>query len=149
MRTELLYSKLKELENSLFYIKEFIPSDFEYLKTRKDKNALYKEVEYSIQLIIDICAIINSDIVKKTPLDEEGIIDSLKDKKIISKEVSESVKGMKRFRNVLVHKYDDIDDKIAYESIKRGLKDINAFINEIGKFLEKMKFLDRYKLIRV
>ena len=129
MRTELLYSKLKE----------FIPSDFEYLKTRKDKNALYKEVEYSIQLIIDICAIINSDIVKKTPLDEEGIIDSLKDKKIISKEVSESVKGMKRFRNVLVHKYDDIDDKIAYESIKRGLKDINAFINEIGKFLEKMK----------
>jgi len=139
MRTELLYSKLKELENSLFYIKEFIPSDFEYLKTRKDKNALYKEVEYSIQLIIDICAIINSDIVKKTPLDEEGIIDSLKDKKIISKEVSESVKGMKRFRNVLVHKYDDIDDKIAYESIKRGLKDINAFINEIGKFLEKMK----------
>jgi len=44
---------------------------------------------------------------------------------------------MKKFRNVLVHKYGDIDDKKAYEDIKEGLKDFEHIINEIEKFLKK------------
>ena len=137
MRKELLFSKLKEIKNSVHYVKEFLPSDSKYLQNRKDKNALYKEVEYVIQLMLDVCAIVNTDIIKESPNDEDGIIESLMKKNIISNNLSKRIHEMKRFRNVLVHKYGDVDDKMAYESIKNGTKDIDLFIEEFEKFLKK------------
>ena len=137
MRKELLFSKLKEIKNSVHYVKEFLPSDSKYLQNRKDKNALYKEVEYVIQLMLDVCAIVNTDIIKESPNDEDGIIESLMKKNIISNNLSKRIHEMKRSRNVLVHKYGDVDDKMAYESIKNGTKDIDLFIEEFEKFLKK------------
>jgi len=46
---------------------------------------------------------------------------------------------MKSFRNILAHKYGEINDEQAFESIKEGLKDFEIFINEIEKFLKKNK----------
>ena len=46
---------------------------------------------------------------------------------------------MKGFRNILVHRYGEIDDDIAYEEIKNGLKDFEEFEKEIESFLEKLK----------
>jgi len=42
---------------------------------------------------------------------------------------------MKKFRNILVHKYGEIDDKKAYDEINKGLKDFEKIIKEIEKFL--------------
>ncbi len=137
LRIELVYSKLRELKNSLHYVKEFLPSDYNFLKDRKDKNALYKEVEFAIQLMIDICAIIHSDIGKTTPSDENDIISEIGKVGVLSKGIIEKVLSMKGFRNLLVHRYEKLDDKIAYESIKSGLDDFDIFIEEIEKFLKK------------
>jgi uncharacterized protein YutE (UPF0331/DUF86 family) len=137
LRKEEIHSKLKEIKNSLYYIKEYLPSDFKYLNNRKDKNALYKEVEFSIQLMIDVCAVINSDVIRETPSDEDSIIDLLKEKKIISSDLAKMLHEMKGFRNILVHRYGEINDEEAYENIKEGLEDFEKFVKEIEKFLKK------------
>ena len=85
LRMEIIRNKIKELKNSLEYLKSFLPSDPNYLNNRKDKNALYKEAEVAIQFVIDICSVINSDISKTTPSDEDSIIISLEKEKVISK----------------------------------------------------------------
>mgnify|MGYP001557951177 FL=1 len=123
LRIELIYSKLKELKNSLYFINSFLPSDYTLLDNRKDKNALYKEVEFAIQLVIDICSVINSDIGKTIPSNEDNIILQMEKEKILSKKISNKILLMKGFRNLLVHKYGDIDDKKAFENIRDGLKD--------------------------
>ena len=46
---------------------------------------------------------------------------------------------MKRFRNILVHKYGKINDSIAFETISDGLKDFEMIINEIEKVIKKYK----------
>ena len=46
---------------------------------------------------------------------------------------------MRGFRNILVHRYGDINDEISYNNIKNGLKDFDAFIDEIETFLKKNK----------
>ncbi len=137
IRKEIVLSKLRMLKNSLHYIKEFLPSDFKFLEDRKDKNALYKETEFAIQLMIDICAVINSDISKEMPSDEDSIINSLEKNGVLSGRITRILHEMKGFRNILVHRYGEIDDKIAYESIKNGLRDFGVFIIEIEKFLNK------------
>ena len=139
LRIEIIHSKLKDLKNSLQYLREFLPSDPKYLSNRKDKNALYKEAEVAIQIVIDICSVINSDTSRTTPSDEDSIIISLEKEKIISSKLSEKLRTMKGFRNILVHRYGDINDDVAYNDIKNGLKDFEEFINTIDAFLEKHK----------
>ncbi len=139
LRLDLIYSKVRELKDSLSYVEEYLPSEFRFLNSRKDKNALYKETEFAIQLMIDICSIINADIGRLTPSDEDSIIDSVVKEKVLSERLGKVLHEMKGFRNVLVHKYDTIDDSKAYESIYSGLKDFDIFIIEIEKFLEKHK----------
>ena len=46
---------------------------------------------------------------------------------------------MKRFINILVHRYGEINDNLAYETITEGLKDFEFFINEINNFLKKFE----------
>ena len=135
LRVEVISSKLKELKGSISYIKEFLPSDASLLNNRKDRNALYKEVESAIQIMIDICAVINSDVVRTAPSDEDSIVLLLEKEKVLSSELSRKILSMKGFRNVLVHRYGNIDDGRAFENITSWLKDFDLFIGEIESFL--------------
>lgn len=137
IRRELIFSKLKELKNSVYFIKEYLPSDVKHLEDRGERNKLYKEVEFAIQLVIDIYSIINSDTSKTIPADEDSIFASLEKEKIISHDFAEKLSQMKGFRNLLVHRYGEVDDNIAYESIVSGLRNFEMIINGIEGFLRK------------
>ncbi len=56
---------------------------------------------------------------------------------ILDAEAIRIIREMKKFRNYLVHKYDDVDDAKAYRDIKEGLKDFEVIVNEIEEFLNK------------
>lgn len=43
---------------------------------------------------------------------------------------------MKGFRNILVHEYGEVDDRIVYEAVKARLIDFELFKREIMKTLE-------------
>ena len=100
------------------------------------RDAIYKEIEFSIELIIDICAIINSDLDLGTPETEDSIIDNLENKKILPEKIVKIIREMKGFRNILVHKYGELNDEQAFESIKDGLQDFDLIIKEIEMFLK-------------
>jgi len=138
LRKEIIKSKIAKLIDSLEFVEESLPKDFEEFKlSRITKNALYKEIEFSIELILDIIAIINSDLKLGIPEVEENIINNIEKNKLLSKEIINIIKEMKGFRNLLVHKYGEINDNLAYESIKEGLKDFDLIINEIESLLKK------------
>jgi len=137
LRKELIKSKSASIVKSLDFIEENLPQNIgEFLNSKLIRNAVYKEVEFAIELVIDICAIINSDLRFNIPEDDEDIINNIEKEKIFDKKTILIIREMKRFRNVLVHKYGDIDNKQAFESIKEGLKDFETIINDIEKFLK-------------
>jgi len=103
------------------------------------KDGIYKKVEFVIENVLDICKIINTDLNLGLPKKDVDIIENLVKHKIISKEMGEKIKEMKSFRNILVHRYGEIEDEIAYEEIKNGLGDFEEFEKEIEKFLENSK----------
>ena len=55
--------------------------------------------------------------------------------KILSKEMVKKLRLMKGFRNILVHRYGKIDDKLAFKILKENIKDFYEFIEEIEKIL--------------
>nr|MDO8084899.1 DUF86 domain-containing protein [Candidatus Sigynarchaeum springense] len=53
--------------------------------------------------------------------------------------VVEKVKGMKGFRNILVHKYGLIDDKEVYVFLEENMGDFAEFLQSVRDFLGSNK----------
>ena len=127
--------KIKGIEESLELVKENLPKDLEsFLNLGLIKDGIYKRVEFCIQNVLGICAVINSDLKLGVPSSEEEVVEHLVENRILSSEMGKIVKEMKGFRNFLVHRYGKIDDEIAYENIVRGLENFYKFIDEIREF---------------
>ena len=62
-------------------------------------------------------------------------INILEEEEILDKELSLRLKKMIKFRNKLIHKYWEIDDKLVYEYAKNETDDFTDFIKEIKKIL--------------
>lgn len=140
LRKEEIQNKIVKTMDIIESIKKIIPKEFEEFK--KDdiiKDAIYKRIESSIQNLVDVCYIINSDLRLGMPEVEDDIIEHIEKNKILSKKSVDILRKMKQFRNILVHRYGDVNDKQAFENIKEGLKDFELVIKEIENFLKKHK----------
>ena len=100
------------------------------------KDGIYKKVEFAIESVLDICNIINSDLDLGTPETEESVLDNLEKNKIFDKKVVGLIREMKGFRNILAHRYGRINDELAFENIKEGLKDFDLIIREVERVLK-------------
>lgn len=141
MRETIIRTKMEEIRESLRLIRENLPQKFEDFDKlgRLLKDGIYKRIEFSIESVLDICRIINTDLKLGIPREEEDIINNLIKNRILSRKIGEKVKAMRGFRNFLVHRYGGIDDRIAFREIKKGLKDFDSFLREIDRFLSKFK----------
>lgn len=138
IRKDMILHKLKQIEENLILVEENLPSKLEdFLHLGLAKDGIYKKIEFAIENMIDVCSIINSDLALGIPADEDNIITNITKSRIISNLLANKIMVMKGFRNILVHKYGEIDDEHAFENIKQGLGDFTLFIKEIRKFLSK------------
>jgi uncharacterized protein YutE (UPF0331/DUF86 family) len=139
LRIELIKHKLISIKENIDIVKENIPDNLEEFKNLGlIKDGIYKKIEVSIQEIINICSIINSDLKIGIPSNRDEIISALEDKEVLSKELGKKIRELKGFRNFLVHRYGKIQDEIAYEDIKEGFDDFTLFNEEILKFLDEL-----------
>lgn len=138
LRKEEIKHKLAELDKYLLEIEEYLPSDEEdFLHSGIKKHGIYKLAESAIEEVIKMCTIINSDLRFGIPSDEDSIIKNLSDNKILSEVISKKIIEMKGFRNILIHRYGKIDDKLAFHNITENLEDFNKFKEERLRFLKK------------
>jgi len=138
LRKDIIKTKMKEMEESLRLIEGNMPETFEkFAVLGLVKDGIYKRVEFCIQNVLDICAIINSDLELGIPSSEEEIAENLVKNGILSTDLGERVKRMKGFRNILVHRYGRIDDEVAFETIKEGINDFRTFMENIEQLLHK------------
>lgn len=140
LRTDAIKTKLKIIDENIELVKGNLPekvNEFKALGLVKD--GIYKKIEASIQEIIGICSIINSDLKLGIPSNRDDIIIALKNNNILSSKMAEKIKGLKGFRNFLVHRYGKINDDVAFKDIKQGLSDFALFKEEILNFIKNYK----------
>ena len=137
---ERILSKISELKGYLEKLKTIVPASFqEYQESEVERRACERLLQISIECVLDICDIIFSGLKLGVPSSEEDVIEKLRRAKVISEGMSKKLKGMKGMRNVLVHRYPYIDDEKVFEVLTEELDDFYAFIDEILKFLKKVR----------
>jgi uncharacterized protein YutE (UPF0331/DUF86 family) len=137
MRKEIIRTKIKEIEESIELVGENLPDTFEVFSSMGlIKDGIYKRIEFAIENVFDICAIINTDLELGIPGDDEEIVENLVKNTILSEEMREKLKMMKGFRNIVVHRYGKIDDNLAFEILKKNIRDFYDFIRRVEEILE-------------
>jgi uncharacterized protein YutE (UPF0331/DUF86 family) len=86
LRTELIRSKMVDIEDSVSLVEANLPSSFEeFSQLGLVKDGIYKRMEFAIENIIDICSIINSDLHLSVPESEESFVENLANAGILHK----------------------------------------------------------------
>jgi len=118
-------SKLKEVPEDVF------KSDFE-----KYDSAKYG-LQTSIEAMIDICNHIISRKCLGMPKTKADSFVILCQNNILSSNMQDTFTAMARFRNRVVHLYDEVDTGDVYQYVIEGISDINAFIDDIQNYLNR------------
>ncbi len=135
---ERILSKITELRSYLEELKKITPKSFEeYEKLELNRRACERLLQISIECVLDVCDVIFSGLKLGVPASEEDIIEKLNRAGVITDGTTNRLKGMKRMRNVLVHRYPYVDDEKIYRSLTAEIRDFNVFIDEILNFLKK------------
>jgi len=129
--------KLQEMRESVDMARKHLPDSidlFEHLGIVK--NGIYKRIEYAIKNVFDICAILNADLHLGVPGADEDILESLVQNSVLSPGMRQSLKAMRGFRNIVVHRHGTIDDAFAFSILKEHIDDFSLFGQEIERFLQ-------------
>ncbi len=125
--------KIRLLENTLEEIENWKIVDYSKFKNSSlEKAAVERKLTVCVQIMIDICERIlalNKKPPKNTTL--ENLEQVVKLKVIKS---SEKYIEMFKFRNFIVHRYEDIDPEITFNIVKNKLNLYRNFIYEVRTF---------------
>ncbi len=136
VRRDLIRVKITEIREGVALVRAHLPGSFdEFSRLGLLKDGMYKRTEFAIENVLDICAVLNADLRLGVPGQDEEIIANLSAGRIITREMAEKIRGMKAFRNIVVHRYGAIDDRIAYVLLNGNLPDLEFFCKEIEEFL--------------
>ncbi|MFZ5689473.1 MAG: type VII toxin-antitoxin system HepT family RNase toxin [Bacillota bacterium] len=125
----------------------------EYLRDLEEVKANYKLSDYlndkiirryterTLQVAIEACLDLAAHIISyeglREPLDNKDCFQVLLENQIIPEELTNRLKRMAQFRNVVVHDYIRIKPEIVYAIVQNNIPDIVAFAQHIEK-----KYLD-------
>lgn len=132
-----ILSKMDELDTYLNELESIMPTSYEeYTSSIEKKRACERLLHILIECTIDICTLIVKGLRLGLPTEEEDVFEKLRQKEIISKQMERKLKAMRGFRNILVHRYGGVDDKLVFEKLKKT-NDFRDFRKEISHLLKE------------
>lgn len=136
----------ERLENKIYYIRKNLKklnelkeiSEDEFLNDYRNYDSAKYNLQVSIEALIDIGNHIISRENYGVPKTNADTFRILAKENIISKERLKSYIAMTKFRNMVVHLYEEIDEKEIYTIIRNNLDDFEYFLKCIfNKYLIK------------
>ncbi|PKL64206.1 MAG: DUF86 domain-containing protein [Methanomicrobiales archaeon HGW-Methanomicrobiales-3] len=138
LREDAIHIKMREIAEGVSLVREHLPKTAqEFGNLGLVRDGIYKRIEFAVEDVFDICAIINSDLVLGMPIEDDDILEHLVNNDIISKALYRKIQGMKGFRNIVVHRYGTIDDALAFRLLTENIGDFTEFLDEVEGILKK------------
>ncbi len=132
--------KLQEMGESIALVREHLPDSVDaFLELGMVRDGIYERIEYAIENVFGICAILNTDLVLGVPGADEDLLEHLRQRGVISPVMQARLKAMRGFRNIVVHRYGAINNALAFSILQEYLGDFALFRQEIERFLHSTR----------
>ncbi|RKY42901.1 MAG: hypothetical protein DRP80_06205 [Candidatus Omnitrophota bacterium] len=136
---ERILIKIDELRGYLQELEQIMPSNFDEYQSIEKKRSCERLLQLSIESVIDVCKILVSNLRLGIPSEEIDLFESLFRKGIITDKILRMLKEMRGLRNILVHEYAEVDDKLIFKILHARLNDFDNFIKIILNFIKKQE----------
>lgn len=129
--------KISFITEDLEWLNKWLPADEEeFIADVKTRKAIYKLVQEITDCIMDLVAMMIKD-EGRTVQDDYSNLIRMRELGIINVKLEKGLRELDGLRNVLVHRYNGIDDRLAFRSIM-GLEDtIREFLKVIKSWLKE------------
>jgi uncharacterized protein YutE (UPF0331/DUF86 family) len=132
-----ILAKLDELDGYGRELCQIVPQTIEeYLRKVEKRRATERLLQISVECILDVCHLFVSGLRLGLPAQEDDLVGRMDAAGLISPDLAGLLRKMRRFRNILVHEYGEVDDHIVFETARERLNDLVRFRGEILKALE-------------
>ena len=125
--------KLQAITDSLSKLEELAQMDRDVflIDFRSIDSAKYN-LQTSIEAMIDICNHIISRKRLRVPATNVESFEVVSEAGLLPADVLPVYRSMARFRDRIVHMYDEVDDGQIYEILQTRLDDIRAFVQHVA-----------------
>jgi len=132
----LILRKISELEIHLKEISEFSAISVEaYKKDWKTQRIVERTLQIMIELCIDVAEHIISDARMRLPTTYSDTFMVLYENHIIDQPLLVTMEKMAKFRNVVVHQYENVDPEIIITILGKSLNDFILFKSTIIHYI--------------
>lgn len=133
-----IHSKLKDLEKFTNILKDYQKcSKKELEKDLTLKGAVERYLQVALECVLDIGQMIIAIKRFRKPEKYREVIEILGEEGILSKKFAKKFAPAAGFRNILVHKYAEVDLDKLYEHLQ-SIEDFDTFAKHIAKFIKKI-----------
>ena len=137
-KKKVVTERLTKLDETLSILRKHQPVKWEkYQKDIELQWIVERGFILAAEMMFDIGAHILASEFSIYPDDYEDIIKQLGTKGIISQELTEGLKGFAGCRNILVHEYIKIDQKIIYQALNEELNLLTDFLKALSSWIKK------------
>jgi uncharacterized protein YutE (UPF0331/DUF86 family) len=130
--------KLDTIDRNINFLKEYRETSPESFK------ACYKDIQavkFSLLEIIEASIDIANHIISVKGYRRAGSYSELflilKEEGVLDEELAERLSDMARFRNLLVHRYGEVDDNRVLEIAKNNIEDVISFEKKLLSMINK------------
>nr|WP_276538666.1 DUF86 domain-containing protein [Dehalobacterium formicoaceticum] len=124
--------KLEQAVRKLKVIAEYSWNDYQNDDSLQDRAE--RNLQVAAQACIDIANHVIADHGFRTPVGYGDSFLVLEEEGVISPDMAEKMRMIAGFRNILVHDYLDIDDRIVFKSLS-NINDFIEFAKQIYRLL--------------
>ena len=131
----LLKTKIAHINKSVERLSQKANVSLKEFKSDADlQDVIIHNLQLAIQGAIDIASHIISDEGWGVPNTLVGLFDILKEHKVLDEKITDVMRRMVGFRNIIVHEYDEVDLDKVHQILTSRLDDFNGFLKQIITF---------------
>jgi len=136
---ERILGKMAELDGYLNELRQILPKSFDdYIRSIEKRRACERLLQIAVEAVIDTCAMLVQGLRLGLPAEEDDVFDKLAQHGVLSRKMVKTLRRMKGFRNILVHEYGRVDDRIVFDVAVNRLGDFEDFKQEVLKAIQKL-----------
>jgi len=140
LKRDRILAKLDELDGYLQELRQVAPADFEsFAGSIEKKRACERLLQISVEAALDVCGLLVSGLHLGLPADENDILDRLDQANLLTPSMTTTLRRMRGFRNILVHEYGRIDDRVVFAMIANGPEDFRLFTEAVLRVLREKR----------
>ncbi len=128
MDRERIQEKLGQLESYADDLKQDLPGKDEYVSDHVIRRSCERTFQLACEALLDVANLVIAQKGFSQPKDNRDSVEKLVEHDVISPKLGDRLKDMVGFRNLLVHRYGNIDDRQAHAYLREESGDFYEFM---------------------